>query len=315
MTASTATKPETAGPVEMSRIYPVARATVFAAWTSAEHVKRWFSPENYTVPDARVEPRVGGAFDVCMRGPHGEEHWSRGRFLEIVENERLVMEMSVIGPDGSALFTATTVATFADAPCGTRLEVSQRYVLFDPMARQFIQGATEGWKQTLDRLGRALEEERYAGKEGRSVVHATFRLERRYAAAPAKVYRALTDPDAKAAWFAGGDGYTVLERSMDVRPGGREVLKGEWEGGRVSHFAAVYHDVIPNERLVYSYEMHLNERKISVSLATFELKPDGAGTLAVLTEQGAFLDGYDDAGSREHGTNFLLDALGKAVDG
>jgi len=32
-----------------------------------------------------------------------------------------------------------------------------------------------------------------------------------------------------------------------------------------------------------------------------------------VTEQGAFLDGYDDAGSREHGTNFLLDALGKSL--
>ncbi len=315
MTASTAVKPETAGPVELSRTYAVARAKVFAAWTSAEHIKRWFSPENYTVPNAKVEPRVGGAFDVCMRAPDGQEHWSRGRFLEIVDNERLVMEMSVIGPNEAALFTATTVVTFADAPCGTRLDVSQSYVLFDPMARQFIKGASEGWKQTLDRLGRAIEEDRYAGKEGRSVVHATFRLERRYAASPAKVYRALTDPDAKAVWFAGGDGYTVLEREMDVRPGGREVLKGEWDGGRVSHFAATYHDVIPNERLVYTYEMHMNERKISVSLATFELKPDASGTLAVLTEQGAFLDGYDDAGSREHGTNFLLDALGRAVGG
>jgi hypothetical protein len=33
----------------------------------------------------------------------------------------------------------------------------------------------------------------------------------------------------------------------------------------------------------------------------------------VMTEQGAFLDGYDDAGSREHGSKFLLDALGKSL--
>jgi len=32
-----------------------------------------------------------------------------------------------------------------------------------------------------------------------------------------------------------------------------------------------------------------------------------------MTEQGAFLDGYDDAGSREHGSNFLLDALGNSL--
>jgi hypothetical protein len=61
--------------------------------------------------------------------------------------------------------------------------------------------------------------------------------------------------------------------------------------------------------------MHLDETRISVSLATIELKPEKDGTLLVFTEQGAFLDGYDDAGSRERGTRDLLDALGASLDG
>jgi hypothetical protein len=59
--------------------------------------------------------------------------------------------------------------------------------------------------------------------------------------------------------------------------------------------------------------MHLDQRKISVSLATYELKSIGDGTQLVLTENGAFLDGYDDAGSRERGSNLLLDAIGKSL--
>jgi hypothetical protein len=45
-----------------------------------------------------------------------------------------------------------------------------------------------------------------------------------------------------------------------------------------------------------------------------EIMPAGPGhaTLKV-TEQGAFLDGYDDAGSRERGTGFLLDKLGASL--
>jgi uncharacterized protein YndB with AHSA1/START domain len=147
----------------------------------------------------------------------------------------------------------------------------------------------------------------------RSVVHATFCIERTYPAAPAQVFKALTDPAAKAKWFTGGEGYTLLAREMDVRPGGREHLKGRWKTGVVSTFDAVYHDVVADERIVYAYEMHLDERKISVSLATLELKPAGTGTRLVMTEQGAFLDGHDDAGSREHGSNFLLDALGNSL--
>jgi hypothetical protein len=59
--------------------------------------------------------------------------------------------------------------------------------------------------------------------------------------------------------------------------------------------------------------MHLDDKRISVSLATVELKPAGAGTRLIYTEQGAFLDGYDDAGSREHGTRALLDNLDAAL--
>ena len=44
-----------------------------------------------------------------------------------------------------------------------------------------------------------------------------------------------------------------------------------------------------------------------------QLKPEGAGTRLILTEQGAFLDGYDDPALREHGTQGLLDALGASL--
>jgi uncharacterized protein YndB with AHSA1/START domain len=147
----------------------------------------------------------------------------------------------------------------------------------------------------------------------RSVVHATFCIERTYPASAAQVFKALTDPAAKAKWFVGGAGYTLLARQMDVRPGGREHVQGRMHTGVVTTFDAIYHDVVRDERVVYSYEMHLDDRKISVSLATFELKAAGAGTRLVMTEQGAFLDGYDDAGSRERGSNFLLDALGNSL--
>jgi uncharacterized protein YndB with AHSA1/START domain len=97
---------------------------------------------------------------------------------------------------------------------------------------------------------------------------------------------------------------------MDGRVGGHEQLNGRWRGGVVSTFSAIYHDVVPDRRLVYSYEMFQDERKISISLATVELRADGSKTQLIVSEQGAFLDGYDDAGSRQHGTGILLDRLG-----
>lgn len=145
--------------------------------------------------------------------------------------------------------------------------------------------------------------------------HDTFTLERRYAATPARVYRALTDPRAKAAWFVGPSGWDEHERVMDARVNGTERVVGRHPSGMVSAFDAVYLDLVPNERVIFTYTMHIDGRLISCSLATWELHADGAGTRLVLTEQGAFLNGYVDGGSRVEGTNLLLDALGAALAG
>lgn len=148
----------------------------------------------------------------------------------------------------------------------------------------------------------------------RSVVHASFHLERTYEAPVPRVWKALTDLEAKTMWFSGRPGaWEVLERQMDIRVGGRERLKGRWDSGLVTTFDAVYQDVVPNTRLVYSYQMSLDDRKISVSLATIELEAAGRGTRLKVAEHGAFLDGYEDAGSRERGTAHLLDALGASL--
>jgi len=301
-------------PLTISRVFHARRETVFKAWSSADHVKRWFSPETFTVPDAKVEMRVGGPFEVCIRSPAGEEHWIRGTFVEVTPQTRLVIDMRVTDAAGKPLFSAYTEVDFADALGGTRMDVVQTYTLIDPSMAWMVTDAPEGWRTTLDKLENEVVRIQGGAETGvRSVVHATFHLERTYDAPVARVWKALTDEKAKQKWFAVAPGLELLERHMDVRVGGSERVKGRWEGGVVSTFDATYHDVIPNERLVYSYVMHLNDKKISVSLATMQLKAEGNKTTLQVSELGAFLDGYDDAGSREHGTGLLLDALGASL--
>ena len=147
----------------------------------------------------------------------------------------------------------------------------------------------------------------------RAAAHATFHLTRTYPAPVEKVWRALTVPEHKMKWFASSPDLELLEQRADIRIGGTERVSGRWKSGMVSTFDAAYLDVIPGARLVYSYVMHLDDRKISVSLATMELRREGSGTTLAVTEQGVFLDGYDDNGAREHGTGFLLDALGASL--
>ena len=95
--------------------------------------------------------------------------------------------------------------------------------------------------------------------------------------------------------------------------GGRELSRGGSQGGPVHTYEARYQDIVADERIVYSYSMHMDQTLISVSVATVELRAEGAGTRLVLTEQGAYLDGRDTSAERQHGTGELLDALRAAL--
>jgi uncharacterized protein YndB with AHSA1/START domain len=148
----------------------------------------------------------------------------------------------------------------------------------------------------------------------RSVTHGSFRLERTYDAKPARVFRAFSDVEAKKAWFTGSGEADELERTMDFRVGGRERVVGRWNGQRITSFECLYYDIIENERIIYSYEMHQDDIRISVSLATLEFHTEGGGTRLVMSEYGAFLDGFDGAASREEGTRWLLDRIGASLE-
>ena len=91
------------------------------------------------------------------------------------------------------------------------------------------------------------------------------------------------------------------------------MFSGGQPGGPVYTFDAVYRDIVPEERIVYAYDMFMDGKRISVSLATIELAPHGEGTRLVFTEQASFLDGLDKPEYREEGTADLLDLLGKAA--
>ncbi|RJG10607.1 polyketide cyclase [Pseudomonas cavernicola] len=149
-----------------------------------------------------------------------------------------------------------------------------------------------------------------SARRERSTHHATFVIERNYDASPAQVFAAWAEPAAKARWFVGPDEWEASDHELDFRVGGRESVSGCAAGGPVHEYDACYQDIVPDQRIVYSYDMHLNETRISVSLATVELKPAGSGTRLIFTEQAVFLDGIDNVAERERGTRDLLDNLG-----
>ncbi len=138
--------------VRVSRVLPASPERVFRAWSSAEHVARWFAPRPFTIPEAKVELRPGGPFDLLFRSPKGQEHRIRGVVLEVQQNRRLVIEMTVEDNDGRPQFAARTEIDFTKVPDGTRLDAVQTYTVLDPKAAWMVEGAPQGWSATLEQL-------------------------------------------------------------------------------------------------------------------------------------------------------------------
>jgi len=74
----------------LTRIIDAPRDKVFRAWTEPELLKQWFAPLPWTTSKAETDTRAGGASLIVMRSPEGNEFPSRGVYLEVVQNERLV---------------------------------------------------------------------------------------------------------------------------------------------------------------------------------------------------------------------------------
>jgi len=142
---------------------------------------------------------------------------------------------------------------------------------------------------------------------GHSVKHSTFTLERTYAASPAAVFAAWSDRDTKAKWFAPEDD----RYSLDFRVGGTEVVHGGDGGALVAR--SEYHDIVADERIVYTTALFTDKVLSTISLTTVQFGPDGGGTRLLLTEQGTFLDDREQPEWREQGTGDWLDALGRQV--
>ena len=147
----------------------------------------------------------------------------------------------------------------------------------------------------------------------RSEVHATFVIERSYPVPVSAVWHALSDNDARDQWFGGGAKFDVREKSHDFRVGGHGVDDGQWHSGPTSRFVSTYTDIVDQERMVFVYDMWVDDRHISTSLTTIALRPDDNGTRLTYTEQGVHLDGLASAEGREEGTRELLDILGSVL--
>jgi uncharacterized protein YndB with AHSA1/START domain len=91
----------------MVRTFDAPRSVVFKAWTTAEHVARWWDPSGVPLSVCEIDLRPGGAFRWINGGPGGLEHPFAGTYREIAAPERLVFSARAnpSGPESLATLT------------------------------------------------------------------------------------------------------------------------------------------------------------------------------------------------------------------
>jgi uncharacterized protein YndB with AHSA1/START domain len=143
----------------------------------------------------------------------------------------------------------------------------------------------------------------------RCAVHTSFVVERKFAASPARVFKAWADPSAKQRWAdCHADGGTT-EYGMDFRVGGHEVQRAILPDGRSLLIDKAFIEIVPDARIIFAYSMTTDSKMISASLVTVELQAEHKGTCMRFTEQLAYLDGHEDLDMRIKGTNDGFDRL------
>ena len=149
----------------IERVFSASRERVWQAWTDPAQFAKWWGPKGVTTPECTIEARVGGEIYAVMLagkelGPLAGQRWPvRGKFIEVVDKQKLVFENNAVAEDGQMLIEGKTTALFEDAPGGkTKLTLIVHAVGRAPQAPQMLAGMQQGWTESIDKLAATVAE-------------------------------------------------------------------------------------------------------------------------------------------------------------
>jgi uncharacterized protein YndB with AHSA1/START domain len=152
----------------VTRVFDAPLELVWKAWTDPEYVMKWWGPDYFTSPSAKIDLRVGGASLVCMRAPKdfgGMDMYSTWVYQKIMPMERIEFVQNLADKDGNRIDPAAigmppefprdirTVVTFKDLGKGrTEMTVTE----YDMPASDTEMGknAELGLNQSLDKMAK-----------------------------------------------------------------------------------------------------------------------------------------------------------------
>lgn len=138
----------------LERVVDLPPDLVWKAWTTPEHLMKWFCPLPWTTVACEIDLRPGGVFRTVMRSPEGQEMSpGEGCYLEVVENERLVWTDALKAgyrPSENPFFTGMIL--LEPTAGGTKYTAIAMHKDAETARKHAEMGFHEGWGIALDQL-------------------------------------------------------------------------------------------------------------------------------------------------------------------
>jgi uncharacterized protein YndB with AHSA1/START domain len=141
----------------LERVVDVPKRLIWAAWTTPEHLVKWFCPEPYQTVECEINLRPGGIFRTLIQSPDGQQYPHLGCYIDVVKEERLMWTTallpgyrpSIAKTDVPPLTAAITLATVS---AGTRYTATVMHGSEEDCRKHEAMGFREGWGIALDQL-------------------------------------------------------------------------------------------------------------------------------------------------------------------
>ncbi|NTS30377.1 SRPBCC family protein [Phyllobacterium sp. BT25] len=137
----------------LERVVDVPRELVWKAWTTPEHIVKWFTPKPWQTTDCEIDLRPGGVFRTTMLSPEGQSFPNVGCYLEVVPNEKLVWTDALLPgyrPSEKPFFTA--YLTLEPEGNGTRYRAIAIHRDSAGKKQHEEMGFHDGWGTVLDQM-------------------------------------------------------------------------------------------------------------------------------------------------------------------
>ncbi|HEX2034084.1 MAG TPA: SRPBCC domain-containing protein [Chloroflexota bacterium] len=149
----------------VTRIFDAPVERVWQAWTEPELVMRWWGPQGFTSPLARMDVREGRTSLVCMRSPQGQDLYNTWAYTRIVPLQQIEFIQNFSDQDGNKVEPAQ-LGLPPDIPQDVRNLVEFRPVgdnktalrvtEFGYASEQALELSRMGLEQCLDKMAEIL---------------------------------------------------------------------------------------------------------------------------------------------------------------